>query len=53
MESRLAGNWIENLEDKDLQECFRSIYMKKERPRAIVSRIGAVFLRENRHLLIH
>lgn len=52
MEQRVAGVWQESDEDKELQERFWNIFPRNpELHNVCRSRIGAMFLRENRELL--
>ena len=49
MEQRLKGTWETNKEDEHIQERFWALYADKLRAPNV--RIGAMFLRQNRHLL--
>ena len=51
MDDRLNGVWIENDEDKELQQRFWSLYEKNKINKVFRARIGAKFLRENSDLL--
>jgi putative glycosyltransferase (TIGR04372 family) len=50
-EERYRGTWIAAPEDDELQRRFWSFCPKELHPGPIQSRIGASFLRKNRHLL--
>ena len=51
MDERLKGTWQSAEEDEELQQCFWSLSEPGESNRVFLSRIGAEFLRQNRHLL--
>lgn len=51
MELRLAGNWQDNDDDKQLQNRFWSHFKSSKYHGIVRSRIGANFLRENKDLL--
>ena len=51
MNSRIEDTWVETEEDKELQNCFRSLFQQGYHCYGFPSRIGANFLRENRQLL--
>tara|TARA_Y100000034_G_scaffold59406_1_gene72277 strand:+ start:11050 stop:11985 length:936 start_codon:yes stop_codon:yes gene_type:complete len=51
MNERIDGVWKETLEDKRLQKKFWSLYGKSAHAQGCPARIGAKFLRENKHLL--
>ena len=51
MDERLKGTWQSAEEDEELQQCFWSLSEPSESNRVFLSRIGAEFLRQNRHLL--
>ena len=51
MNARLDGTWIPHPDDEMLQEKFRALWTKPYRFTGYPSRVGAYFLRENRHLV--
>ncbi len=51
MNERLDGTWKPGKEDEKLQKKFRSLFKKDSRCYGFPSRIGAMFLRENKFLL--
>lgn len=48
---RLDGEWVETEEDKVLQEKYKSLFSPNDGAYKFKSRIGAYFLRANKHLL--
>ena len=49
---RLDGRWKESKEDCILQERFKSLFSKDSSCYGLTARMGANFLRENKHLLL-
>lgn len=52
MNERLEGTWKTTEEDEELQKKFKSLFKEGMRSYGFPSRIGAKFLRENKHLLL-
>ena len=51
MDERLQGTWVADEEDRELQDRFWEIFGTGKYNKVIAARIGAGFLKENRHLL--
>lgn len=51
MNARLDGTWIPHAGDDDLQARYRSLFPLNSPIAGYPSRVGAIFLRKNRHLL--
>lgn len=51
MNQRLDGTWKTTEKDEELQRCFRALFTYQGQPYEFSARIGAKFLRGNKHLL--
>jgi len=51
MNARIDGNWTPHVDDEKLQECFRALFGSSHASYGFTSKVGAAFLRKNRHLL--
>lgn len=51
MDARLDGAWVPEKEDDELQERYRQLFSPEHRITGYPSRVGTLFLRENKELL--